>query len=120
MVRGLSEYLQAPLQAVLDFCDSIDSLAKRRSQLLLDYDHHKRKHETATVRKMKVQYMGNPSRLVFLYFLGRVDEVSRRTAVSTFCMFKTIVWLIKDQINPCWIVGPRSILLGNGVLLELC
>lgn len=49
MVRGLTEYLEAPLKAVLDFCDGIDTLAKRRSQLLLDYDHHKRKHETLEV-----------------------------------------------------------------------
>lgn len=45
MIRGLTEYLEAPLKAVLDFCDGIDLLAKRRGQLLLDYDHHKRKHE---------------------------------------------------------------------------
>ncbi|CAM9195217.1 unnamed protein product [Ectocarpus sp. 6 AP-2014] len=45
MIRGLTEYLEAPLKAVLDFCDGIDLLAKRRGQLLLDYGHHKRKHE---------------------------------------------------------------------------
>ncbi|CAN0405632.1 unnamed protein product, partial [Hapterophycus canaliculatus] len=51
MIRGLTEYLEAPLKAVLDFCDGIDALAKRRSQLLLDYDHHKRKHETFEARR---------------------------------------------------------------------
>lgn len=49
MIRGLKEYLEAPLMAVLDFCDGIDSLAKRRTALLLDYDHHKRKHEAFEV-----------------------------------------------------------------------
>lgn len=49
MIRGLTEYLETPLKAVLDFCDSIDALAKRRSVLLLDYDHHKRKHEAIAV-----------------------------------------------------------------------
>lgn len=51
MIRGLTEYLEAPLKAVLEFCDGIDALAKRRSALLLDYDHHKRKHEAVSVRK---------------------------------------------------------------------
>lgn len=50
MVRGLTEYLEAPLKAVLDFCDGIDTLANQRKQLLLDYDHHKRKHEAVEVR----------------------------------------------------------------------
>ena len=50
MIRGLSEYLEAPLKAVLDFCDGIDTLAKRRIELLLDYDHHKRKHDALAVR----------------------------------------------------------------------
>lgn len=49
MIRGLTEYLEAPLKAVLDFCDGIDALATRRKQLLLDYDHHKRKHEAVEV-----------------------------------------------------------------------
>lgn len=51
MIRGLTEYLEAPLKAVLDFCDGIDTLATRRKQLLLDYDHHKRKHEAVEVCK---------------------------------------------------------------------
>eukprot|EP00904_Undaria_pinnatifida_P001526 jgi/Undpi1/11374/HiC_scaffold_30.g13671.m1 len=51
MIRGLKEYLEAPLMAVLDFCDGIDSLAKRRTALLLDYDHHKRKHEAFEARR---------------------------------------------------------------------
>ncbi|CAM9539661.1 unnamed protein product [Ascophyllum nodosum] len=50
MIRGLSEYLEAPLKAVLDFCDGIDTLAKRRIELLLDYDHHKRKHDALAAR----------------------------------------------------------------------
>lgn len=50
MIRGLTEYLEAPLTAVLDFCDGIDTLAKRREKLLLDYDHHKRKHDMLEVR----------------------------------------------------------------------
>lgn len=54
MIRGLDEYLEAPLKAVLDFCDGIDSLAKRRSELLLDYDHHKRKHEALAVRWLEL------------------------------------------------------------------
>ncbi|CBJ33631.1 conserved unknown protein [Ectocarpus siliculosus] len=51
MIRGLTEYLEAPLKAVLDFCDGIDLLAKRRGQLLLDYGHHKRKHEAVEARR---------------------------------------------------------------------
>eukprot|EP00752_Nemacystus_decipiens_P016285 g14564.t1 len=51
MIRGLTEYLEAPLKAVLDFCDGIDALAARRKQLLLDYDHHKRKHEAVEARR---------------------------------------------------------------------
>ena len=54
MIRGLTEYLEAPLKAVLDFCDGIDALATRRKQLLLDYDHHKRKHEAVEVRTCAV------------------------------------------------------------------
>lgn len=50
MIRGLTEYLEAPLKAVLGFCDNIDALAKQRNVLLLDYDHHKRKHEAVAVR----------------------------------------------------------------------
>lgn len=49
MIRGLREYLEAPLKAVLDFCDGIDTHANRRKQLLLDYDHHKRKTSSLEV-----------------------------------------------------------------------
>lgn len=49
MIRGLTEYLEAPLKAVLEFCDGVDVLAKQREKLLLDYDHHKRKHDMVEV-----------------------------------------------------------------------
>lgn len=49
MIRGLTEYLEAPLKAVLEFCDNIDSLAKQRGVLLLDYDYHKRKYDSVVV-----------------------------------------------------------------------
>ncbi|CAM9995143.1 unnamed protein product [Discosporangium mesarthrocarpum] len=51
LIRGLTEYLEAPLRAALDFCEHVDTLAKRRNSLLLDYDHHKRKHEATAARR---------------------------------------------------------------------
>ncbi|CAM9314755.1 unnamed protein product [Phaeothamnion confervicola] len=52
-VRGLKEYLEAPLRAALDFCDYVDGLVKKRAALLLDYDHHKRKHDATQAKGAK-------------------------------------------------------------------
>ncbi|KAG5185829.1 Rho GTPase activation protein [Tribonema minus] len=43
LMKGMHEWLCAPLQAVLAFCDEVDALTKARAALVLDYDHHKRK-----------------------------------------------------------------------------
>ncbi len=50
-IRGLNEFLVEPLRLVIEFCSTIDEMLKRRASLLLDYDYHKRKLDSALQKK---------------------------------------------------------------------
>ncbi len=48
VIRGLNEFLLEPLGVVFEFCNTVDEMLKHRTSLLLDYDHHKRKFDSAS------------------------------------------------------------------------
>ncbi len=48
IIRGLNQFHLEPLKVVIEFCNVTDEMLKRRTSLLHDYDHHKRKLGKAT------------------------------------------------------------------------